>query len=67
MVLHAQGYSVGAVSRFLDAARDAMPSDAPKDDVSRFFYLRGAVRASMGDTAGAQQRPRGRGVGLAQG
>lgn len=55
MVLHDQGYSVGAVGRLLDAARDAMPSDAPKSHVSRFFYMRGVVRANVGDTSGAIQ------------
>jgi hypothetical protein len=55
MVLNNEGYSVGAVGSLLDAARDAMPSDAPKSHVSRFFYVRGAVRASMGDKSGAIQ------------
>jgi hypothetical protein len=55
MVLHDEGYSVGAVGGLLDAARDAMPSDAPKSHVSRFFYVRGVVRANMGDTSGAIQ------------
>jgi hypothetical protein len=55
MVLNNDGFSVGAVGGLLDAARDAMPSDAPKSHVSRFFYVRGAVRASMGDRSGAIQ------------
>jgi hypothetical protein len=55
MMLHEEGYSVGAVGGLLDAARDAMPADAPKSHVSRFFYMRGVVRANMGDTSGAIQ------------
>ena len=55
MVLNKEGYSVGAVASLLDAARAAMPSDARKSHVSRFFYLRGAVRANMGDRPGATQ------------
>jgi hypothetical protein len=55
MMLHEEGYSVGAVGGLLDAARDAMPADAPKSHVSRFFYMRGVVRANMGDASGAIQ------------
>ena len=55
MMLHEEGYSVGAVGGLLDAARDAMPSDAPKSHVSRFFYMRGVVRANLGDASGAIQ------------
>jgi hypothetical protein len=55
MLLNKDGYSVGAVGTLLDAARAAMPSDASKSHVSRFFYLRGVVRANMGDRLGATQ------------
>jgi hypothetical protein len=55
MFLNKEGYSVGAVGSFLEKARQAMPSDAGKAHVSRFFYLRGAVRANMGDRSGATQ------------
>ena len=55
MVLNKEGYSVGTVGGLLDAARDAMPSDAGKTHVARFFYVRGAVRATMGDRSGAIQ------------
>jgi hypothetical protein len=55
MVLHKEGYSVGAVATMLDAARQAMPSDAGKSHASRYFYVRAAVRSSMGDKAGATQ------------
>jgi hypothetical protein len=48
-----RGYAVGEVSRFLDQARRAMPSDVQKDELARFFHLRAAVRAHLGDEAGA--------------
>jgi hypothetical protein len=47
------GYSVAEVGRFLDRARDSMPSDVAKDELARFFHLRASVRASIGDEAGA--------------
>ncbi len=47
------GYSVAEVGRFLDRARESMPSDAAKDEVARFFSLRASVRASLGDESGA--------------
>jgi lipoprotein NlpI len=46
---------VGEVSRFLERARERMPADAPKEERARFFHLRGAMRAGMGDKAGAQR------------
>lgn len=55
MMLNKGGYSIGAVGTLLDAVRTAMPSDAGKSHVSRFFYLRGVVRANMGDRSGATQ------------
>jgi len=55
LIRHPQGYSVGEVSRFLERARELMPGDAPKDERARFFHLRGAMRAGMGDKAGAQR------------
>jgi hypothetical protein len=55
MVLNKEGYSVGAVASLLEAAGRAMPSDTGKSHVSRFFYLRGVVRANMGDKPGAVQ------------
>ncbi len=55
LILNPEGYSVGAVGNFLDKARDLMPSDVGKYHLSRFFYLRGAVRASLADTPGAIQ------------
>jgi hypothetical protein len=50
-----EGYSVGEVARLLDKARELMPADVSKDELARFFHLRAAVRASMGDQAGAAQ------------
>lgn len=53
MMLNKAGYSVGAIASFLDKARELMPYDAPKSHQSRFFYLRGALRADLRDTPGA--------------
>ena len=50
-----QGYSIGEVSRYLDRARELMPSDAGKEELARFFHLRAAMRADMGDEAGAMR------------
>jgi tetratricopeptide (TPR) repeat protein len=50
-----RGYSTGAVVVQLDKARDLMPSDAPKEHLSRFFYIRGALRANLGDRRGAME------------
>jgi hypothetical protein len=53
LMLNPAGYSVGAVGELLDRVRQFMPSDPTKDLLSRYFYLRGAVRANMRDSAGA--------------
>jgi hypothetical protein len=55
LMVNKGGYSVGVVAGYLDRARDLMPSDTPKSHQSRFFYLRGAVRADLRETAGAIQ------------
>ena len=47
--------AVGAIASFLDKARELIPYDAPKSHQSRFFYLRGALRADLRDTPGAIQ------------
>lgn len=47
------GYSVGEVAMYLDRMRDLMPSDVIKEDMSRYFHLRGAVRANLKDETGA--------------
>ena len=46
------GYSTGVVAGFLDRARDTMPSDVPKEHLSRFFYIRAVLRENLRD-AGA--------------
>jgi len=48
-----KGYSTGAVALELDRARSLMPSDVPKEHLSRFFYIRGALRANLGERRGA--------------
>ena len=53
LLANKEGYSVGMVGSFLDKARDAMPSDVPKEDLSRFFYIRGVLRANLRDNPGA--------------
>jgi hypothetical protein len=53
LIRNREGYSAGAVSRFLDKARYAMPADVVKDELSRYFHLRAIVRANIGDEAGA--------------
>jgi hypothetical protein len=50
-----QGYAVGQVLGYLEAARDAMPSDAPKDHKARLFELRGYLRLQVGDRKGAAE------------
>jgi hypothetical protein len=55
LMLNPEGYSVGEVARFLDQARELMPSDVVKDELSRFFFLRAALRADLGEQAGAVQ------------
>lgn len=52
LMLNKAGYSVGTVVAYLDRARELMPSDVPKEHLSRFFYLRGLLRTNMGDSAG---------------
>jgi hypothetical protein len=47
------GFSAGAVAEYLDRARDLLPTDAPKEHISRYFSLRGALRANMQDKPGA--------------
>jgi len=53
LMLNEAGYSVAAVGGYLERASELAPSDVTKDHLSRFFYLRGALRANMGDQAGA--------------
>ena len=53
LMLNSAGYSATTVSGYLERARERAPSDVPKEHLSRFFYLRGALRANVGDQAGA--------------
>jgi len=53
LMLNREGFLVGAVAYALEAARDRMPSDVPKEFLARYFYLVGALRASNGDRSGA--------------
>ena len=53
MAAHDESYSAGAVVSFLERARDTMPSDVPKEHLSRFFYIRGVVRDNLRDNPGA--------------
>lgn len=55
LMMNKEGYSVDSVARFMDSARDAMPSDVAKAHLSRFFHLRGAIRANLRDIPGAIQ------------
>ncbi len=49
LMLNEGGYSVGVVAGFMERARDTMPSDIPKEHLSRFFYLRGVMRTNLHD------------------
>ncbi len=53
LLFNPHGYPAGVVYDTLEKARVSMPSDANKRHVARYFYLRGAVRAAHGDSAGA--------------
>jgi len=53
MMANEAGYPAGVVGGFLDRARDAMPSDVPKEHLSRFFYIRGILRGNLRDSPGA--------------
>ena len=53
MAAHKDGYSTGVVAAFLNKAREAMPSDVPKEHLSRFFYIRGVLRDNLRDSRGA--------------
>jgi hypothetical protein len=48
-MLNKGGYSVGVVAGYLDKARELMPSDALKSYLSRYFQIRGGLRAHQGD------------------
>ena len=46
-------HKIDSAAYFLNKARDAMPSDVPKEHLSRFFYIRGVLRDNLRDTPGA--------------
>lgn len=52
-MLNPDGYAPAAVVTSLDQARQLMPADVSKEFLSRFFYIRGALRANAGARAGA--------------
>jgi hypothetical protein len=52
-ILNPEGYSAAAVVTSLDEARRLMPADVSKEFLSRFFYIRGALRANAGDRSRA--------------
>jgi len=53
LLANKEGYAAGVVGGFLEKAREAMPADVPKENLSRFFYIRGVLRANVRDSAGA--------------
>src|SRR5438309_2293648 len=53
MMANEAGYPAGVVGGFLDSARDAMPSDVPKEHLSRFFYSGVILRGNLRDNPGA--------------
>src|SRR5205085_3134703 len=53
LLANTEGYAPGAVAGVLEKARQAMPADVPKENLSRFFYIRGVLRANVDDGAGA--------------
>jgi hypothetical protein len=55
LLANKQGYSVTQALAYLEAARDAMPSDAGKQHKARLFELRAYLRMERGDQAGALQ------------
>jgi hypothetical protein len=48
-----EGYSAGVVGDYLEKAKDAMPSDVPKEQLSAFFRVRGVLRDNLREDAGA--------------
>jgi len=53
LMANKEGYGAGVVAAYLEKARAAMPADTPKEHLSRFFYIRGVLRANVGDRPGA--------------
>ena len=55
LLANKQGYSVTQALAYLEAARDAMPSDCGKQHKARLFELRAYLRLEREDRAGAVQ------------
>jgi hypothetical protein len=53
LLANRDGFSAGLVNAYLEKARELLPADAPKEHVSRYFAVRGALRANMQDKAAA--------------
>jgi hypothetical protein len=53
MMLNPRGFAAGEVAALLDQARKRMPLDAPKQYMSKYFAIRGILRANMDDRSGA--------------
>jgi hypothetical protein len=53
LLANREGFSAGLVNAYLEKARELLPADAPKEHVSRYFAVRGALRANMQDKAAA--------------
>jgi hypothetical protein len=52
-MLASANYSTAAVGGLLERVRDLMPSDAPKEQRAKYFYLRAALRLGLGERTGA--------------
>jgi Protein O-mannosyl-transferase TMEM260-like len=55
MLLNPHGYTVGEVVALLDRARELTPPDVPKPYLSKYFAVRGILRANLNDRSGAIQ------------
>ena len=53
LLVNKDGFSAGMVNAYLEKARELLPSDAPKEHISRYFAVRGALRANMQDKQAA--------------
>ncbi len=53
MLLNPHGYSAGEVAALLDRAQKLTPPDVPKAYLSKYFAVRGVLRADLNDRRGA--------------
>lgn len=53
MMLNPRGFTAGEVAALLDQARKLMPPDVPKQYMSKYFAIRGILRANLNDSSGA--------------